>query len=264
MNLSNRKIEFLKIPKYFVTLFLIIIPLFRQFKNPLFVLMSYLREISPDYVCLKNNNKFFLSNNADIITVVAIFCKYEYGKIEPNSTIIDIGANIGVFSLYCAIHGAKKVYSFEPSEESFEFLNKNIVENGFEKIIVPFKLAVHDKKTFVNFPSQSNPSNKISDDGQKVETTTLDSICEDIDTVDLLKIDCEGSEHIFIPSTSAETFSKIKEIRMEYHEKIPIIETFTMTKHKPTDSYKGLVHFSHLNRNSLLNRILSKIKSFFY
>ena len=42
-----------------------------------------------------------------------------------------------------------------------------------------------------------------------------------IETCDLLKIDCEGSEYQILPAVSKETFARIKNIAMEFHEGRP-------------------------------------------
>ena len=62
-------------------------------------------------------------------------CKINFGDI-----VVDIGANIGVFTRNAYEKGAKEIYSFEPSKEIFHVLNKN---NTF-KNIHKFNMAVSD------------------------------------------------------------------------------------------------------------------------
>ena len=57
----------------------------------------------------------------------SVYAPFLNGK--ENLTILDLGLNIGLFSLYASPF-AKQVYSFEPSKESFELATKNITENG--------------------------------------------------------------------------------------------------------------------------------------
>lgn len=246
MNFGNRQIDLLKLPNYSISLISILKPLFTHFRSPFSVLYSYLREVSPESVVLKNGMRIHLASQADIVTLVSVFCKAEYGTIPKNSTVLDIGANIGVFSVYCAISGAKRVYAFEPCRESYETLKRNITANNLENIIIPARLAICDKTTKVRFPEKSDPANRISDYGDSVEATTLDQITQSISEITILKMDCEGAEHLILPSTSLSTLEKIKHIRMEYHEKLPDIANFVITKHKQVDSYKGLVYYRHL------------------
>jgi len=58
----------------------------------------------------------------------------------------DVGANIGVFSLYAAISKKNKVLSLEPSAESYATLNANIRLNGLDKYIQALCFA-GDKET---------------------------------------------------------------------------------------------------------------------
>jgi hypothetical protein len=53
--------------------------------------------------------------------------------IEPDDTVLDIGANIGCTSILLG-NLAKRVFSFEPSPTTF-FLQKNIHAAGFDNII---------------------------------------------------------------------------------------------------------------------------------
>ncbi len=57
----------------------------------------------------------------------------------------DIGANIGVYSLYAAVEKNAKVYSFEPSPFNFATLSRNIVLNNLSENIHAFCAALSDK-----------------------------------------------------------------------------------------------------------------------
>ncbi|MBB5144787.1 FkbM family methyltransferase [Desulfovibrio intestinalis] len=67
-------------------------------------------------------------------------------SLEPGSVLWDIGANVGVFSLYAAKMRNCRVLAFEPSIFNLEVLGKNIFLNGLQdKIhIVPVALSCQD------------------------------------------------------------------------------------------------------------------------
>ena len=60
--------------------------------------------------------------------------------------IIDVGANIGVYSIFAANANNTIVYAFEPMIDNFKLLSENIRLNQLEKRILPFNSAVGVKK----------------------------------------------------------------------------------------------------------------------
>lgn len=122
--------------------------------------------------------------------------------VDQESTCIDIGANIGVYSVLLACI-ARKVISIEPHPEFVEHLNRNININGFNNVEVhncavstksgsatlyaPNSLMANKIATLKNVtPYISEQSVQI-----KVKVKTLDSICASESKVDFIKIDCD-------------------------------------------------------------------------
>ena len=122
--------------------------------------------------------------------------------LKPGMVFIDIGANIGYFSLIAAsiVGSAGKVVAFEPDDEHFDLLRRNIENNNY-KNITPIKMAVSDTTGVVEF--YRNPVNLcahslIESEGYsmvKVAATTLDDFFHD-ERIDVIKIDVEGAEPI--------------------------------------------------------------------
>lgn len=185
-----------------------------------------------------NGLKIKTNDNVSSATIAVIFIKKDYGEIKDNSVIIDIGANIGVFSLYASNAKNTIVYAFEPFSENYNLLKENIILNNLEKIIIPFNLAVGAKEERKNLYLGDSPfhsflsvkdspfnalyQNKEKEENQKyveVDVVSLKKIFEDnnIKKCDILKIDCEGAEFEILYNLPDEYFKKIKEIRMEYH-----------------------------------------------
>lgn len=69
---------------------------------------------------------------------------------RPGDVMYDIGANIGLYSLFAAKHiGEKgKVYAFEPEATNFAQLNRNVMLNSLSRVIVPCCVAVTDRPCF--------------------------------------------------------------------------------------------------------------------
>jgi FkbM family methyltransferase len=57
---------------------------------------------------------------------------------------VDIGANIGLYSIYAASMTGARVYAFEPESQNYAELNKNIVMNGLSERITAYCLALSD------------------------------------------------------------------------------------------------------------------------
>ena len=196
-------------------------------RSPFKMLKHYIIQTSPKIIVLRNGFRINMSSHPhDLMTFFGVFLRKDYGFIKPGSIVIDIGANIGIFSLYTVQSGAKKVYAFEPSKEAFEILVSNIKSNNLIEKIIPINKAVSDQDNLkILFPMVSSPYNMINGiindqlEYCEIYTITLSKFITelDIERVDLLKLDCEGAEFVILPSLNQNSLSRINDIRMEYH-----------------------------------------------
>ncbi|HPS52281.1 MAG TPA: FkbM family methyltransferase [Phycisphaerae bacterium] len=118
--------------------------------------------------------------------------------LRPEDTVIDVGANVGLYTLLAAsVVGPKgHVYSIEPHPTIFSYLTENIKLNHFTNI-QPFNVAIGEKNGNTCFTDKKHDDiNAVSDSetGIHVKLCTLDDIIQTGDTVNLLKIDVEGYE----------------------------------------------------------------------
>jgi FkbM family methyltransferase len=201
---------------------------FFVFNNPLKVIYLYLIRRSPSnkLVQLRNGFRIFLSDDsADIVTIFLIFARLDYGKIKRDSTVVDIGANIGVFTLFAAASGARKIYAYEPSISSFELLLKNIDENNLGYLVKPENAAVVGKENLsvVRFPKKSNVMNAILIDPKSskeydlIRAISIKDVLLPLPKVDLVKSDCEGGEFDIFLNGDQAVLAGVLEIRMEIH-----------------------------------------------
>lgn len=199
------------------------------FRNPFDLLYLYFRRQNPvgNKVELRNGTIIHLSgDSSDIVTVYLIFCRHDYGKVEIGSSIVDIGSNIGIYSIYAAMNGAKIVYAYEPCEESFQLLEKNILENSFVEIIKPFNAVVMGRESKpVLFPRKSDVMNTLPTDAQGdselfkyVNVISFKEITSQIPEKAMVKMDCEGGEFDIVLNSDISAFSNVPEIRLEYHK----------------------------------------------
>ena len=146
-----------------------------------------------------------------------------YKNKQKNRSVIDIGANIGAFSLLAASMGADQVVSVEPISATYNRLTSNINRAGF-KNVKAFKHLVSDKpgvehKVSINDNAGANSMYNVSNQNFEVVTTiTLHDILENLTGNDImLKLDCEGAEYDILLNASDADMSRIDEIMMEIH-----------------------------------------------
>lgn len=65
--------------------------------------------------------------------------------IAPGEVLVDIGANVGMYSLYAAVVSNAKVYAFEPESLNYAELNKNVFVNNAHGSVTAFCLAMSDE-----------------------------------------------------------------------------------------------------------------------
>jgi len=136
-----------------------------------------------------------------------------------DATFIDIGANIGVFSIIAAKR-CKAVYAFEANPDIFEVLSENLLD--FENKTL-FNVAIYDKageKTFYLHEKRGGADTlietRIGDNVSShiiVTTKTLDSFGL---RADIIKIDVEGAEQMVIAG-GLDTLRAAKIIFVEHH-----------------------------------------------
>jgi FkbM family methyltransferase len=66
-------------------------------------------------------------------------------SMEPADTLVDVGANIGLYSIYAAVVAGCRVFAFEPESLNYAELNKNIHVNGLHDRVSAFCVALSDE-----------------------------------------------------------------------------------------------------------------------
>ena len=144
---------------------------------------------------------FFLQKPMDIAVLYEVFVLKEYVKFPPSkpATIFDLGAHFGDTALfYSAVFPNAKIYSFEPSPDSY----KRLVKHSEGTNIMPVEAAIgaDDGKVSLNLQKSSLGHSLISREGDceriDIKTRSLASFCSErnIRTIDILKFDVEGAE----------------------------------------------------------------------
>lgn len=154
--------------------------------------------------------------------------------ITEGMVVVDIGANIGYYTLIAAklVGESGIVYAFEPEPNNYELLCKNIEVNGYTNV-VPVRKAVSNKqgkaKLWVRKSGSSDPSDpSLSKDNLlegasfvEVETISLDEFFANTKNskVDVMQIDAQGAEGLIVNGTEKILQSNSLKILMEFMPK---------------------------------------------
>jgi len=136
----------------------------------------------------------------DLLTVNEVFCRRDYGR-GPYDTVVDIGANIGLASLYFLTRSpSTRVWAFEPDPANVAQLRANLA--GFEdRYDLTEAAVVADDSASVRFTFDGRYGHLAAthEPGADVPAvniaTVLRAIAEEVGRIDLVKIDTEGSEN---------------------------------------------------------------------
>jgi len=165
---------------------------------------------------LSNQDQIILNSPKNELRVAPIEI-LNFGEYEPeeskilrviaarSSTILDIGANIGWFTIYFAKSNIEaSIYAFEPTPEAYKYLLKNISENHIEERVSAIQVALADKdgksSFFVAPGAGTNASLRHVNTNNRavaihVDTMRLDSWVHKTGVyVDMIKCDVEGAE----------------------------------------------------------------------
>ena len=162
--------------------------------------------------------------------------------IGENDTVIDIGANIGIYAIPLAKR-VKKVIAVEPHPKTFEMLEKSIRLNNLKNII-PIKKAISNtgKKVLFNLsvrPMESGiASSNEMDSTIEVDSIDLDSMLSTENKVNWLIIDVEGLE--------LSVLSGARNILRKFHPKILIeVQNYDKVKEMLINEGYSIEHLSY-------------------
>lgn len=136
---------------------------------------------------------------------------------EKDSVFYDVGANIGLYSIFAAITRDVNVFAFEPEGNNYSEINRNIVANQIDDKIKAYCCAVMDRNQFSNLNIMTEPTTGQSGNSFGMSQTgwlkpckpefKQGSISYSLDELifgaglprpKYIKIDVDGFEHLII------------------------------------------------------------------
>ena len=169
----------------------------------------------------ENVYSFDISSDINFADVNTMFTKDHktiswIRSFKKNSIFFDIGAGVGINSIFAGAHSKAKVYSFEPEASNYNSLVKNIFINKLNENILPYNIALSDETKFAKlYLSQFKPGsgNHMFDESvdsslnpmnfpyyQHGFSLTIDELVENFDfpVPNYIKIDVDGLENKII------------------------------------------------------------------
>jgi FkbM family methyltransferase len=188
---------------------------------------------------MRNGTKLWVRPNTnDLMIARSNFVTKHYIRdfvpLKKDSTVVDVGAHIGCFSVLAAPR-VSRVLSFEPEPSNYQLLKRNIELNKLMNITA-FEMCVSgrsgEREFYLAKPTSTGSSTltiplrqrtqETPDAGRRTQKVRSISIADIIAQhnllrIDFLKLDCEGAEHEIINSLTTDISARISSIVMEYH-----------------------------------------------
>jgi FkbM family methyltransferase len=183
---------------------------------------------------LRSGEQVPIEELTDLKAFWQIFLRRIYRVQATDRAILDLGANIGIFTLYAARFAPQaKIFSFEPFPSTFSRLLATVHVHHLDSRVTCLNYAATGANGTRVMPDLPVPSQRRAlaltpspagtksgaKPGTQVVGKTLESILEEchVPKVDLLKMDIEGSEYEVLLSTSQTALARIRRIALEYH-----------------------------------------------
>ena len=166
----------------------------------------------------------------DVAVLKDVFVHHVYTprgfEVAANFIVLDVGAHIGAFAASAARSApGVMVYAFEPAPENFALLSNNMARNGLSNVVLAQR-AVSGARGVRQLHIADSPAEyslhivKCGGGQLAVESTTLAEIIAEhgIETVDLLKMDCEGAEYEILEAAASQgALRRVSRVALEAH-----------------------------------------------
>ena len=207
---------------------------FRSFLVDFYTLdnqLFYSKELSIKDIEPKRRVKLNLSNPFDCIffnyNEMFVTGHYDCYDIQNLKTVLDIGANNGLFSRYLIEKGCENLYLFEPNGEAtkniksilgdyqkYELIEKAVSVNDGE-----LTFYITDNNTTIGSISREHVANHAEPKEIKIPSISLKTFVNQkgIQKIDLIKMDVERAEYEIIQNLEEEIFNITDSFLIEFH-----------------------------------------------
>ena len=224
-----------------------ILACFRETEQWLPLTLAYLglRPIAYPYeLRLRTGQVATLRERTDLVIFWLVFARRHYPVRPSDRVIIDVGANIGLFTLYAARQAPEAaIIAVEPFPDTRLSLLGLVERNGLSDRVTVLDCAVAGSSgtavmdaaagipsqyrriysptaTTLNARHRGASATSQNADGVPVHTKTLAEMLDsaNVSSADLVKMNIHGSEYEVLMSTPANSLQRCKRIAVQYHE----------------------------------------------
>jgi FkbM family methyltransferase len=160
-----------------------------------------------------------------ILEVLGSKCYRMPEPVERGGVVVDLGANIGIASLFLAdSYEPTRLICVEPSADNCVLLRKNL--SGLRQNVDIVQAAISNETGFVRFDTKAETwGGRISNAGERVPSLTMTDLVEhyNLERIDILKIDIEGAERLLFQS-NLDWLKRVNNIAIEIHDGFSIAD----------------------------------------
>lgn len=171
-------------------------------------------------------------NRGDIQSIREVWYEsvYRLPRHARNETFVDLGANIGLTSLWFReTYNPAFIVAVEPSKENARLVKLNFDENGIRGELVEAAVGSSDGVAKFRHEIDSNLGH-IGERGEEVRMCSMNSVLGFLDegaSIDVLKVDIEGSEAELF-SGDLSWLSRVSLILVEFHPNV--VDRYALAK----------------------------------
>jgi len=161
--------------------------------------------LKKDFAIIDGHKMFLDSNDSLRLSINGVYEEFETEivkkYVKSGDVVLDIGANIGYYTLILArLVGKKgKVFAFEPDPENFNILQRNVEINGYHNVVLLNKAVVNKTgKIYLSLSEENKGDHRIASSLSRktieIESIKLDDYFENDQNIDFIKMDIQGAE----------------------------------------------------------------------
>jgi FkbM family methyltransferase len=221
----------------------------------------------PTRAVLRDGTTFEAPAGVNVLRVVTpVFHQHAYTPngftLGPDDAVVDVGANIGAFTVFAAQRTRGRVLAVEPHPGNAAALRRNLLANSAARAQVAECAVADAPGTLPLFLGRSGTTHQLFAAGKDagagesidVRVATLPGLLAEhgFERVDFLKLDCEGAEGLILPALPDELLRSIRTIALEFHDDVSPLAHDALAKLLETKGFRTAIAWDGHSANGML------------